>query len=213
MYGVLCFALLFSLIGTILGGIWANESWGRFWGWDPKENGALMICLWQLAILHAVRGQYIKEYGLHLTSIFGGVVVAFSWFGVNLLGVGLHSYGFTSGVARTLNVFYITEAVFIAIGAVLWVVGKDAGASFRRYGREPLFRSIGRAVRTAPSAVAALEPSQAYALSEGRTAPYRATCEMPRNRYKPQRGFIVHFAAISPRIRNGRRPTPFFASP
>ena len=50
-YGVLCFGLLFALVGTMLGGIWANYSWGRFWGWDPKENAALMICLWQIAML------------------------------------------------------------------------------------------------------------------------------------------------------------------
>ena len=53
----------FSTVGTILGGIWANYSWGRFWGWDPKENGALMICLWSLVILHAKMGRHIKDLG------------------------------------------------------------------------------------------------------------------------------------------------------
>ena len=52
-YGVVCFALFFSFIGTVLGGLWADDSWGRFWGWDPKENGALMIVLWNAAVLHA----------------------------------------------------------------------------------------------------------------------------------------------------------------
>jgi len=120
VYGVLCFALLFSIIGTILGGIWANESWGRFWGWDPKENGALLICLWQLAILHAMRGRYIRDYGLHLAAIFGGVVVAFSWFGVNQLGVGLHSYGFTSGISKALLIFYSIESVLMMLGVMAW---------------------------------------------------------------------------------------------
>ncbi|MCZ7634655.1 MAG: cytochrome c biogenesis protein CcsA [Verrucomicrobia bacterium] len=46
VYGTLCFATLFSFVGTVLGGIWADQSWGRFWGWDPKENGALIIVLW-----------------------------------------------------------------------------------------------------------------------------------------------------------------------
>ena len=46
IYGSLCFALFFSFIGTVLGGLWADDSWGRFWGWDPKENGALIIVLW-----------------------------------------------------------------------------------------------------------------------------------------------------------------------
>ena len=42
-YGTLCFAIFFSFVGTVLGGLWADDSWGRFWGWDPKENGALII--------------------------------------------------------------------------------------------------------------------------------------------------------------------------
>lgn len=120
VYGVFCFSLFFSIVGTVLGGIWANESWGRFWGWDPKENGALMIVLWQLAVLHARLGGQIRDYGVHLGAIFGGVVVAFSWFGVNLLGVGLHSYGFTSGIHATLTAFYLVEAVVLAIGCAAW---------------------------------------------------------------------------------------------
>ncbi|MCX5759291.1 MAG: cytochrome c biogenesis protein CcsA [Candidatus Hydrogenedentes bacterium] len=120
VYGVFCFALFFSVVGTVLGGIWANESWGRFWGWDPKENGALMIVLWQLTVLHARTGGLIRDYGVHLGAIFGGVVVAFSWFGVNLLGVGLHSYGFTSGVHATLTAFYLVEAVVLFAGCAAW---------------------------------------------------------------------------------------------
>ena len=57
IYGIVCFATLFSFVGTVLGGIWADQSWGRFWGWDPKENGALMIVIWNAAILHAL-GRY-----------------------------------------------------------------------------------------------------------------------------------------------------------
>ncbi len=88
VYGVLCFGVIFSTVGTILGGIWANDSWGRFWGWDPKENGALLIVLSQLVILHARMGGYLKEHGVCAAAALGGTVVAFSWFGVNLLGVG-----------------------------------------------------------------------------------------------------------------------------
>ena len=121
VYGVLCFSLLFSIVGTVLGGIWANESWGRFWGWDPKENGALMIVLWQLAVLHAKQGRYINSFGVSLATIFGGVIIAFSWFGVNLLGVGLHSYGFTSGVQRVLLIFYGIETLVLMLGACVWL--------------------------------------------------------------------------------------------
>ncbi|MCX5757663.1 MAG: cytochrome c biogenesis protein CcsA, partial [Candidatus Hydrogenedentes bacterium] len=82
VYGIFCFGFLFTFIGTLLGGVWANESWGRFWGWDPKENGALLIVLWQLASLHAKRGGYIRDAGFCMASIACGMIVAFSWWGV-----------------------------------------------------------------------------------------------------------------------------------
>jgi ABC-type transport system involved in cytochrome c biogenesis permease subunit len=95
IYGVVCFALLFSFTGTILGGIWADQSWGRFWGWDPKENGAVLIVLWNALILHARWGGVIRHRGRAVLAVLGNVVTAFSWVGTNLLGIGLHSYGFT----------------------------------------------------------------------------------------------------------------------
>ncbi len=119
-YGVICFGLLFSLVGTILGGLWANDSWGRFWGWDPKENGALMIVLCFLIILHARLGGYIKEFGLHILSVLTAAVVAFSWWHVNLLGVGLHSYGFTSGIKQTVFAFYGLVSLVGVIGVLAW---------------------------------------------------------------------------------------------
>ena len=64
IYGIVCFALLFSFVGTVLGGIWADQSWGRFWGWDPKENGALLIVLWNALILHARWGGLVSDRGL-----------------------------------------------------------------------------------------------------------------------------------------------------
>ena len=123
-YGVLCFGLLFSLVGTILGGIWANDSWGRFWGWDPKENGALMIVLWFLMILHARAGGIIKEFGVHLLSVIGGGVVVFSWFHTNQLGVGLHSYGFTSGVLFAIYTAYAVIGLVFLVGLISSVVSK-----------------------------------------------------------------------------------------
>ncbi|MFM7135880.1 MAG: cytochrome c biogenesis protein CcsA, partial [Planctomycetota bacterium] len=93
-YGVVCFALFFSFIGTVLGGLWADDSWGRFWGWDPKENGALMIVLWNAAVLHARWDKWIGPRGFALFTIAGNIVTAWSWFGTNQLGIGLHSYGF-----------------------------------------------------------------------------------------------------------------------
>ena len=129
IYGVICFATLFSFVGTILGGIWADQSWGRFWGWDPKENGALLIVIWNAMILHARWGGMIKERGLVNMAIFGNVITAFSWFGTNLLGVGLHSYGFMSGTFKWLVLFCGSQTLFVLIGMFLpenlWASNKN----------------------------------------------------------------------------------------
>jgi ABC-type transport system involved in cytochrome c biogenesis permease subunit len=119
-YGVICFGLLFATVGTILGGIWANDSWGRFWGWDPKENGALMIVLCGLIILHARMGGYIRDLGIAICAVITGMVVAFSWWGVNLLGVGLHAYGFTQGVWRVLVTFWVLQGLVAGLGVIVY---------------------------------------------------------------------------------------------
>ena len=115
-YGMLCFAIFFSFIGTVLGGLWADDSWGRFWGWDPKENGALLIVLWNAVVLHARWGGMIRHRGVAVLSIIGNIVTAWSWFGTNELGVGLHSYGFTDGVMMRLFTFWASQAVLMAVG-------------------------------------------------------------------------------------------------
>jgi ABC-type transport system involved in cytochrome c biogenesis permease subunit len=118
MYGVVCFATLFSLVATILGGIWADQSWGRFWGWDPKENGALLIVLWNAIILHARWGGFARERGLALLTVFGGIVTSLSWFGVNMLGVGLHSYGFMDRAFGPLIGFIVSQLAIIGLGLI-----------------------------------------------------------------------------------------------
>jgi ABC-type transport system involved in cytochrome c biogenesis permease subunit len=115
MMGVLAFGLIFSCLGTLLGGIWADQSWGRFWGWDPKENGALLIVLWCSLLYHAKIDGMIAEIGMAAGTILGILIVMLAWFGVNLLSVGLHSYGFTSGTATALIAFFVAELAFIAI--------------------------------------------------------------------------------------------------
>ena len=122
-YGVVCFATLASFVGTILGGIWADQSWGRFWGWDPKENGALLIVLWNAVILHARWGGLVRERGLFLLAIGGNVVTSWSWFGTNMLGVGLHAYGFMDQALFWLLLFMGSQLALIAVGLVptrLW---------------------------------------------------------------------------------------------
>jgi ABC-type transport system involved in cytochrome c biogenesis permease subunit len=117
-YGVVCFATLFSFVGTVLGGIWADQSWGRFWGWDPKENGALLIVLWCAIILHARWGEYIGQRGLMVMAIFGNVITSFSWFGVNMLGIGLHSYGFMQKAFPWLVGFMLSQLALMAIAGI-----------------------------------------------------------------------------------------------
>ena len=114
IFGVTCFSLFFSLVGTVLGGIWADQSWGRFWGWDAKENGALLIVIWNAIILHARWAGVAKIRGLSALAIFGNVVTAWSWFGTNMLGVGLHAYGFMDKAFMPLMIF---------IGAQVAVIG------------------------------------------------------------------------------------------
>ena len=118
IYGVICFASLASFVGTVLGGIWADQSWGRFWGWDPKENGAALIVLMNLLILHARWGGMIRERGVAVLAISGNIVTAWSWFGTNMLGVGLHSYGFMASAVFWLAAFIVLQLVFIAIGLI-----------------------------------------------------------------------------------------------
>ncbi|MEE9212454.1 MAG: cytochrome c biogenesis protein CcsA, partial [Phycisphaeraceae bacterium] len=118
IYGIICFATLFSFVGTILGGIWADQSWGRFWGWDPKENGALMIVLWNVLLLHARWGGMVKLRGMAVLAIFGNVVTSWSWFGVNMLGAGLHSYGFIESAVFWLLLFVLSQLVMIGIGCL-----------------------------------------------------------------------------------------------
>ncbi len=118
VYGIVCFSTLFSFVGTILGGIWADQSWGRFWGWDPKENGAVLLVLWNVIILHARWGGFIKTRGLMAMAVFGNVVTAWSWMGTNMLGVGLHSYGFMSEAFWALIGFAAAMLAIIALAYV-----------------------------------------------------------------------------------------------
>ncbi|HEX2475190.1 MAG TPA: cytochrome c biogenesis protein CcsA, partial [Lacipirellulaceae bacterium] len=128
LYGTLCFAILFSFVGTVLGGLWGDDSWGRFWGWDPKENGALMIVLWNALVLHARWGGMVKGRGLATLAVAGNIVTTWSYFGVNELGVGLHAYGafdssgamrfFKSPTAMWMFIFMASQLALIGLGMI-----------------------------------------------------------------------------------------------
>jgi ABC-type transport system involved in cytochrome c biogenesis permease subunit len=116
-------ALLFTSIGTILGGIWADQSWGRFWGWDPKENGALLIVLWLIWMIHSKMTKDLNELTYMIAAGFLSVIVVLAWFGVNLLNVGLHSYGFITGVATGIAIFCAAE--IIILGGIYILIKKQ----------------------------------------------------------------------------------------
>ena len=119
MFGTLALGLTLSFVGTMLGGIWADQSWGRFWGWDPKENGALLIVLWCAILFHAKLGKMIGPFGMAAGAALLIIVVMLAWFGINLLGVGLHSYGFMEGVLLGLLVYGAAQVgVVLALASV-----------------------------------------------------------------------------------------------
>jgi ABC-type transport system involved in cytochrome c biogenesis permease subunit len=151
-YGVVCFATLFSFVGTVLGGIWADQSWGRFWGWDPKENGAVLIVLWCAITLHARWGGFIRQRGLMIMALFGNIVTSFSWFGVNMLGVGLHSYGFMQKAFPWLVGFIVSQLALMAIAAL----PLERWRSFRT----PTVPSRGQQPRISPAISTGQTPAQ-----------------------------------------------------
>jgi ABC-type transport system involved in cytochrome c biogenesis permease subunit len=127
-YGVLCAGMFLSFVGTVLGGLWADYSWGRFWGWDPKENGALLIVIWIALILHARWGGMVKHRGIAVLSVMGIIVTSWSYFGTNFLGVGLHAYGGAKGNAMLALI--LIDLLFLSI-AGLGLVPLHHWQSFR----------------------------------------------------------------------------------
>ncbi len=118
IYGIVCLATLLSFVGTVLGGIWADQSWGRFWGWDPKENGAVLIVIWNALILHARWCGLVKDRGVAVLAVAGNTITTWSWFGTNQLGVGLHAYGFSNALAFGCMVTWVVHAGVIGVGLI-----------------------------------------------------------------------------------------------
>lgn len=125
LYRALQIGVLFLAAGTLLGGVWANYSWGRFWGWDPKEVWALIALLGYLALLHGRFAGWIRDFGLAAGSVIAFMGVLMAWYGVNfVLGAGLHSYGFGTGGTTWVAAYLVAELAFV--GLVTWRV-KRAG--------------------------------------------------------------------------------------
>ncbi len=121
MYRVIQLGTVLLAAGTILGGVWAAESWGRFWGWDPKETWALISLLGYMAILHARFTGWIKIIGTAICTIIGFQLIIMTWYGVNfVLGKGLHSYGFGSGGGWYVTGYLILEGIFLTVFGIYY---------------------------------------------------------------------------------------------
>jgi ABC-type transport system involved in cytochrome c biogenesis permease subunit len=114
LHALALISLVFICTGTLLGGIWADQSWGRFWGWDPKENGALLIAVWLIWLVHGRISRQISDFYFVLGLAALSLIVSLSWIGINLLGVGLHSYGFMQGSINSLLILFGIEIAFFA---------------------------------------------------------------------------------------------------
>ncbi|MBC7742349.1 MAG: cytochrome c biogenesis protein CcsA [Bdellovibrionaceae bacterium] len=100
--------------GIILGGIWADYSWGRFWGWDPKETWALIVLLGYIVVLHARLVGWLKNFGTLASGVITFSLVIMAWYGVNfVLGAGLHSYGFGAGGIEYVSIFVLLHLLFV----------------------------------------------------------------------------------------------------
>lgn len=116
LYRVVQVGVVLLAAGTILGGVWANYSWGRFWGWDPKETWALIALLGYVAILHGRLAGWLRELGFTIGVISAFLGVLMAWYGVNfILGVGLHSYGFSKGGLPYVIAFVVAEIILLTV--------------------------------------------------------------------------------------------------
>lgn len=114
------------IAGTVLGGIWAAESWGRFWDWDPKESWAFISSCIYLIWIHAYRFKIIGSFGLAVGAITGFLAISFTWYGVNyILGTGLHSYGFGTGGIEAYYMFLGCECLFVVTSLLKKLIKKD----------------------------------------------------------------------------------------
>jgi cytochrome c-type biogenesis protein CcsB len=128
LYRVLQLGVLLLAAGTILGGVWANYSWGRFWGWDPKETWALIALLCYILALHGRLAGWWTQFGLAVASVVCFLAVLMAWYGVNfVLGKGLHSYGFGIGGETYVAIFVALDLLFVAFA--IWRYCRSASAA------------------------------------------------------------------------------------
>lgn len=116
---VILVAIVFLTAGIVFGAVWANASWGRYWGWDPKETWSLITLFGYLALLHARYTGWLRDFGMAVASIACFQLVLMTYYGVNyVLGTGLHSYGFGAGGLQWILAYVGAEAVFVAVATL-----------------------------------------------------------------------------------------------
>jgi cytochrome c-type biogenesis protein CcsB len=137
LYRVLQLGVLLLAAGTILGGVWANYSWGRFWGWDPKETWALIALLCYILALHGRLAGWWTQFGLAVASVVCFLAVLMAWYGVNfVLGKGLHSYGFGIGGETYVAIFVVLDLLFVAFAIWRYRTSVRAAVTPREIGAE-----------------------------------------------------------------------------
>jgi cytochrome c-type biogenesis protein CcsB len=161
-YRAIQVGVLLLAAGTILGGVWADYSWGRFWGWDPKEVWALVALLGYLAVLHARFAGWVRQFGLAALSVLCFSLVVMAWYGVNfVLGAGLHSYGFGENASTA----YVATALIVQAAFVL-----AAGACRAAHRRNRADSASASSPATSPVHSLSLRPSRLR--SAGATLPH-----------------------------------------
>ncbi len=116
IYTCIKYGVVMLAAGVILGGVWADYSWGRFWGWDPKETWSLIVLLVYMAILHGKYTSWIPPHRFVALVAGAFMSVMMAWFGVNyILASGLHSYGFSEGGALFLGSFFLIQILILAM--------------------------------------------------------------------------------------------------
>lgn len=119
VYRAMQIGVAFLAPGIILGGIWADYSWGRFWGWDPKETWALIALLGYIIVLHARIVNWLQNFGMIVSGVLTFSLVVMAWYGVNfVLGAGLHSYGFGAGGVEYVSAVVALQFLFVGYVAV-----------------------------------------------------------------------------------------------
>ena len=122
IYRAIQVAVLLLTVGTVLGALWADVAWGRFWSWDAKEVWSLICILAYMIILHGRYIGWFGDFGLTAGAVLGLTTILMTWYGVNyVFGSGLHSYGGGAGGQYEVLGVVAVNWLFLAVAAVRYL--------------------------------------------------------------------------------------------